>query len=245
MDDSKPKYKNSSDTPVFKKSRNLFALNFARLSCAETLILCEGYMDVIALHSAGFTNAVATLGTAITAEQARMMSRYTKKVVISYDADEAGQKAAARAIKMLGEVGLDVTILRVPGAKDPDEYIKQFGADKFRQILNESKGRFEYSMDNILARYDMNIPQDKIKALHEAQKLISETYSSAERDLYIQTVASKFGVDPKSVKSDVDRMVARAVNKYKKENGYRIAAVERVQKDGTIQEVKNYEETGI
>ena len=222
MDDSKPKYKNSSDTPVFKKSRNLFALNFARLSCAETLILCEGYMDVIALHSAGFTNAVATLGTAITAEQARMMSRYTKKVVISYDADEAGQKAAARAIKMLGEVGLDVTILRVPGAKDPDEYIKQFGADKFRQILSESKGRFEYSMDNILARYDMNIPQDKIKALHEAQKLISETYSSAERDLYIQIVASKFGVDPKSVKSDVDRMVARAVNKYKKENAAKI-----------------------
>ena len=114
MDDSKPKYKNSSDTPVFKKSRNLFALNFARLTCAEEIILCEGYMDVIAMHAAGFTNAVATLGTAITSEQARMMSRYTKKVIISYDADEAGQKAAARAIKMLTEVGLDVTILKVP-----------------------------------------------------------------------------------------------------------------------------------
>jgi DNA primase len=179
-------------------------------------------MDVIALHSAGFTNAVATLGTAITAEQARMMSRYTKKVIISYDADEAGQKAADRAIKMLGEVGLDVTILKVPGAKDPDEYIKQFGADKFRQLLTETKGRFEYSMDNILLRYDLNIPQDKIKALHEAEKLISETYSSAERDLYIQSVAKKFGVDSKSVKSDVDRLVSRAVNKYKKETAAKI-----------------------
>ena len=222
MDDSKPKYKNSSDTPVFKKSKNLFALNFARLNCAETMILCEGYMDVIALHSAGFTNAVATLGTAITAEQARMMSRYTKKVIISYDADEAGQKAAARAIKMLGDVGLDVTILKVPGAKDPDEYIKQFGADKFRQLLSESKGRFEYSMDNILARYDLNVPQDKVKALAEAEKLISETYSSAERDLYIQSVAKKFGVDPKSVKSDVDRIISRAASKFKKENTAKI-----------------------
>ena len=222
MDDSKPKYKNSSDTPVFKKSKNLFALNFARLSCAETMILCEGYMDVIALHSAGFTNAVATLGTAITAEQARMMSRYTKKVIISYDADEAGQKAAARAIKMLTDVGLDVTILRVPGAKDPDEYIKQYGADKFKQLLTESKGRFEYSMDNILSRYNLDVPQEKIKALHEAEKLISETYSSAERDLYIQSVAKRFGVDAKSVKSDVDRAISRATAKYKKENAQKI-----------------------
>ena len=217
MDDSKPKYKNSSDTPVFKKSRNLFALNFARLTCEDALILCEGYMDVIALHSAGFTNAVATLGTAITSEQARMMSRYTKKVIISYDADEAGQKAAARAIKMLGEVGLDVTILKVPGAKDPDEYIKQFGADKFKQLLTDSKGRFEYSMDNILSRYDINSPDDKIKALHEAEKLISETYSSAERDLYIQSVAKMFGVDQKSIKSDVDRIIAKAARAYKRD----------------------------
>ncbi len=222
MDDSKPKYKNSSDTPVFKKSKNLFALNFARLSCAETMILCEGYMDVIALHAAGFTNAVATLGTAITSEQARMMSRYTKKVIISYDADEAGQKAAARAIKMLGDVGLDVTILKVPGAKDPDEYIKQFGADKFRQLLTESKGRFEYSMDNILSRYNIDLSAEKIKALREAEKLISETYSSAERDLYIQYVAKKFGVEHKSVKADVDRMVSRETAKYKKENAQKI-----------------------
>ena len=222
MDDSKPKYKNSSDTPVFKKSRNLFALNFARLACAETIILCEGYMDVIAMHAAGFTNAVATLGTAITAEQARMMSRYTKKVIISYDADEAGQKAAMRAIKMLSDVGLDVTILKVPGAKDPDEYIKTFGADKFKELLSNTKTKFEYNSDNILSKYDLNLPQDKIRALQEIEKLISETYSSAERDIYIRIIAQKFEVDPQSVKNDVERILSRAIRERKKGEAERI-----------------------
>lgn len=222
MDDSKPKYKNSSDTPVFKKSRNLFALNFARHHCAESMILCEGYMDVIAMHSAGFENAVATLGTAITTEQARMMSRYTKKVIISYDADEAGQKAAMRAVKMLTDVGLDVSILKVPGAKDPDEYIKKFGADKFRQVLNASKSKFDYNLENILSKYDINLPQDKVKALHECEKLISETYSSAERDIYIQNISKLFGVDAKSIKSDVDRIIAKATTARRKEESTKI-----------------------
>lgn len=222
MDDSKPKYKNSSDTPVFKKSRNLFALNFARHHCQDSLILCEGYMDVIAMHAAGFENAVATLGTAITSEQARMMSRYTKKVIISYDADEAGQKAAMRAVKMLTEVGLDVTILKVPGAKDPDEYIKQFGADKFKQVLSQSKSKFDYNLENILTRYDINLPQDKVKALHESEKLISETYSSAERDIYIQNISKLFGVDAKSIKSDVERIITRANNLRRKEESNKI-----------------------
>lgn len=222
MDDSKPKYKNSSDTPVFKKSRNLFALNFARHHCAESLILCEGYMDVIAMHAAGFENAVATLGTAITSEQARMMSRYTKKVIISYDADEAGQKAAMRAVKMLTEVGLDVTILRVPGAKDPDEYIKKFGADKFRQVLSQSKSKFDYNLDIILSRYDINLPQDKIKALQESEKLISETYSSAERDIYIQNISKLFGVDKNSVKDDVERMISKANAARRKEESNKV-----------------------
>ena len=222
MDDSKPKYKNSSDTPVFKKSRNLFALNFARLACEEALILCEGYMDVIALHSAGFTNAVATLGTAITAEQARMMSRYTKKVIISYDADEAGQKAADRAIKMLGEVGLDVTILRVPGAKDPDEYIKTYGAEKFKALLTGSKSRFDHHFDGILSKYNLDLPQEKIKALREAEKLISDTYSKAERDIYIRIVAQKFEIQPQSVKSDVDNIVSKLARKWKREESERV-----------------------
>ena len=222
MDDSKPKYKNSSDTPVFKKSRNLFALNFARLHCEETIILCEGYMDVIAMHAAGFENAVATLGTAITSEQARMMSRYTKKVIISYDADEAGQKAAQRAISMLSDVGLDVTILKVPGAKDPDEYIKANGSDKFRALLSASKSRFDYNMDNILGKHDISLPQEKIKALRECEKMVSETYSAAERDIYIREIAKKFDVDQKSVKSDVDRIVSKNNYQRRKEEAGKI-----------------------
>ena len=222
MDDSRPKYKNSSDTPVFKKSRNLFALNFARHTCQEQIILCEGYMDVIALHSAGFENAVATLGTAITSEQARIMSRYTKKVIISYDSDEAGQKAAMRAVKLLSEVGLDVTILKVNGAKDPDEYIKKYGADKFRQLLSQSKSKFDYNLDSILAKYDINLQADKVKALAESEKLISETYSSAERDLYIQTVSKLFGVEAKSVKNDVDKMISKAERQWKKDESSRV-----------------------
>ncbi len=222
MDDSKPKYKNSSDTPVFKKSRNLFALNFARLACEDAMILCEGYMDVIALHAAGFTNAVATLGTAITAEQARMMSRYTKKVIICYDADEAGQKAAMRAIKMLGDVGLDVTILKVPDAKDPDEYIKKFGHDKFKRLIEGSKNKFDYNMENILSKYDITVSAERIKALRELTKLISETYSSAERDVYIQIVSKTLSVDPKSVKADVDRVLAATRRTRKKEESAKI-----------------------
>ena len=222
MDDSKPKYKNSSDTPVFKKSRNLFALNFARHHSSESIVLCEGYMDVIALHSAGFENAVATLGTAITSEQARLMSRYTKKVIISYDADEAGQKAAMRAIKLLSDVGLDVTILKVPGAKDPDEYIKSFGAEKFKTLLSESKSKFDYNFEAILSRDNLDSSNDKIKALGESEKLISEVYSSAERDIYIKTVAQKFEVDPRSVKLDVDKFIRKGNALKRKEESNRI-----------------------
>ena len=216
MDDSKPKYRNTMDTPVFKKSRNLFALNFAKQVCSESIILCEGYMDVIAMHSAGFTNAVATLGTAITAEQARLMSRYTKKVIISYDADEAGQKAAQRAMKMLDEVGLDVGVIRVPGAKDPDEYIKTYGKEKFREVISGSKTKFEYNMESILSRFDLNIPQDKINALLELEKMISWVNSKAERDIYIQSVSKKIGVEPQSVRDDVERLVKKNINAQRK-----------------------------
>ncbi|MBQ2793152.1 MAG: DNA primase [Clostridia bacterium] len=217
MDDSKPKYKNSSDTPVFKKLRNLFALNFARHTCQETIILCEGYMDVIALHSAGFTNAVATLGTAITSEQARLMSRYTKRVLICYDADEAGQKAAQRALGMLEEVGLEVRVISIPGAKDPDEYIKKYGRDRFNDVLSAAKSKFEYNLQRILSRYDINIPQQKIDAIKDLAFMISEIYSSAERDVYIREVARRMGISYESLKSVVDSQVRKNAENKKKE----------------------------
>ena len=222
MDDSKPKYKNTMDTPVFKKSRNLFALNFARQSCSERIILCEGYMDVIALHSAGFTNAVATLGTAITAEQARLMSRYTKKVIISYDADEAGQKAAVRAMRLLEEVGLEVGVLKMPDAKDPDEYIKKHGKEKFAEVISGSKSKFEYTMDSILAKYDITLPQDLINALGELERVISGIYSRAERDVYIRFVADKLGAKIESVTQDVEALVRKNALRRKAEESKKL-----------------------
>ncbi len=217
MDGSVPKYKNSSDTPVFKKSRNLFALNFARLTCAERLILCEGYMDVIAMHSAGFTNAVASLGTAITEEQARIISRYTKKVIISYDSDEAGQKATERALKIFSSVGVDVSVLRIPGSKDPDEYIKTYGKEKFEELLGDVKSEFDYKLESVLSRYDIQLPQDRIKALKETENLISEIYSAAERDIYIRTVSEIFAVEKHSIKNDVERIMSSRTAKRAKE----------------------------
>ena len=205
--ETKPKYKNTADTPVYKKTRNVFALNFARHTCQEKLILCEGYMDVIALHSAGLTNAIATLGTAITSDQARLMRNYTKQVVICYDSDEPGQKAAQKALRVLGEVGLDVRVIVIPGSKDPDEYIKTFGADKMRDVINNAKAEFEYKMDNILSKFDINLAQDKIKAIQLLENEISNIYSQAERDIYINIVATYFSIDQSSVKADVERMI--------------------------------------
>lgn len=222
MDDSKPKYKNSSDTPVFKKLRNLFALNFARHTCAQTVILCEGYMDVIALHAAGFTNAVATLGTAITSEQARLLSRYTKRVIITYDADEAGQKAALRAMSMLSEVGLEVSVLKIPDAKDPDEYIKKFGRDKFKALIDNSRSKFEYNMERILSKYNVEFPQEKINALAELVDLISGFYSEVERDVYIQAVSKQLGVPFAGVKNDVNRKISLKKKRFMKEEGQRV-----------------------
>lgn len=206
MDDSKPKYLNTSDTPAFKKSKNLFALNYARNHCAEEMILCEGYMDVIALHSAGFENAVATLGTSITSEHARIMAKYTKKVIISYDSDDAGRAAADKAMRLLGEVGLDVRILQVTDAKDPDEYIKKFGRDRFKNLLSGSKTGFEYKMTSVLSGYDISSSEQLIKASNALCAIIAGTASGVEREVYISIVADKLGLSKDSLKNDVERM---------------------------------------
>ncbi|MBO5022943.1 MAG: DNA primase [Clostridia bacterium] len=205
-DESKPKYLNTSDTPVFKKSRNLFALNFARSACEEYLILCEGYMDVIAVNIAGFPNAVATLGTALTSEQARIMAKYTKKVVIAYDSDDAGQAAAKRAIPLLTEAGLEVSVLKMHDAKDPDEYIKKFGAAKFRELIEGSRGKFDFLCDGVLKKHDINVPDEKVKAAHEICELIAAIHSSVERSVYIAKSAERLSLDEKSLRSDVERI---------------------------------------
>ncbi len=206
MDDSKPKYLNSSDTPAFKKSKQLFALNFAKNCCAEKMVLCEGYMDVIALHAAGFEYAVATLGTAITPDHARIFSKYTQKVIISYDSDEAGQNAANKAMRILGEVGMDVRVLKLNGAKDPDEYIRRFGADKFRQVLDQSRTGFDHKAEQILSRYDITVGSDKIKATGEICALIAEYWSGVEREVYLAQASTMLGLPVDVLKNSVTQI---------------------------------------
>ena len=216
MGDVQPKYLNTSDTPGFKKSRNLFALNYAKNHCEESMILCEGYMDVIALHGAGFENAVATLGTAITPEQARMFAKYTKKVYISYDSDAAGQRAADKAFRMLSEVGVETKIISMTGAKDPDEFIKKFGKVAFSRLLEGSKTQFEFEFDRILAKHDVTTTDGRVKAGAAVCKVLSEVRSRVERELYVARVAEKLGLSADSIKADVASLIRRKSAEQKK-----------------------------
>ena len=216
LDDSKPKYLNTSDTPAFKKSKHLFALNFAKAQTdtPTEMILCEGYMDVIALHEAGFENAVATLGTAITPDQARIFAKYTKKVIITYDSDSAGQTAADKAMRLLSEVGVDVRVLRLSGAKDPDEYIKKFGKDSFKSVLRESKSSFDYKLDKILAGKDISQPQVLIRVSGEVCTVIAASSSGVEREIYIAAASKRLGISADSLKTDVERIRRRQIREF-------------------------------
>lgn len=209
LDDSKPKYLNSNDTPVFKKSRCLFALNFAKNGKAAHLILCEGYMDAIALHQAGFTNAVATLGTALTPEQARLMARYTKEVVVSYDSDEPGRNAARRAIGLLTPAGLNVRVLHIEGGKDPDEFIKTYGSDRFRLMLEKCGNHIEYRLNDAMSKYHLEVAEERAACLKEAVAVLATVPSMVERDVYAGRLADKLGVDKESILADADRLASR------------------------------------
>ena len=206
LDDSKPKYLNSNDTPVFKKSRCLFALNFAKNGNNNTMILCEGYMDAIALHQAGFRNSVATLGTALTPEQSRLMARYAREVIISYDSDAAGRNAAQRAIGLLTAAGLSVRVLHIEGGKDPDEFIKTYGAERFRRMLEKSGNHIEYRLNEAMARYDLNITEQRAAYLKEAAEVLATVQSHVERDVYAGRLADQLGVSRESILADADRI---------------------------------------
>jgi DNA primase len=202
LDDSVPKYLNSRDTPVFSKSRCLFALNFAKNGNSGTLILCEGYMDAIALHQAGFRNAVATLGTALTSEQARLMSRYAKEVIISYDSDAPGRKAADRAIGLLRAAGLGVRVLRIEGGKDPDEFIKTYGAERFKIMLDKCGNHIEYGINSLREKYDINITEQRAAFLKDAAKILAGVGSNVEREVYAARLGEELGVSKESILSD-------------------------------------------
>lgn len=214
MSDQKPKYLNTSDTIVFNKSQNLFSLNNAKNSGSRRLILCEGYMDVIALNQAGFTDAVATLGTALTTEQAMLMKRYCDEVVICYDADEAGQKATARAINILRNVGLIVRVITIPDGKDPDEYIRKNG-DKgpsmFKNILESSGNDIEYRLIKLKQNFDLTTAEGKFAYLSQAIKVLATLDNSIEQDLYASKLATEVNVEKNSI---VEQIKKSARNKY-------------------------------
>ncbi len=208
MTDQKPKYLNTSDTPVFKKSANLFSLNNAKNAGTRTLLLCEGYMDVIAVNQAGFANAVATLGTALTAEQATLIKRYADEVVICYDADEAGQKATARAIPILRGAGLLVRVLSIPNGKDPDEYIKSQGADgpeAFRAIIEKSGNDVDYRLQKLRADYNLQTSDGRVGYLEAASRLVAGISSAIEQDVYASKLCREFGLDKSAFMAQVEK----------------------------------------
>ena len=212
MTDQKPKYLNTSDTPVFKKSENLFSLNNAKNSGSRTLILCEGYMDVIAVNQAGFQNAVATLGTALTNEQALLMKRYADEVIICYDADEAGQKATARAIPLLRNAGLNIRVLNIPSGKDPDEFIRSHGADgpaAFRDIIEKSGNDVEYRLQKLKKQYNTETNEGRVGYLNAAAQLIATINGDIERDVYTSIVCKEFEVDKEAFKRQVNSNIRR------------------------------------
>ncbi len=225
MSDQKPKYLNTSDTFVFNKSQNLFSLNNAKNSKSDELILCEGYMDVIALNQAGFTNAVATLGTALTADQAALMKRYCKEVIVCYDADEAGQKATARAIDILRRAGLSVKIVTVPDGKDPDEFIKRHG-DKghaaFKNLLDNSGNDMDYRLYKLRSGFDMESPQGKLSYLNEGVKLLAELDNPMEREIYASRLSDETGVAKPSIMEQVNRLVKQKARSRRREEESRI-----------------------
>ncbi len=209
MDDSKPKYLNSPETMVFNKRRNLFAMNIAKKTKREYFLLAEGYMDVIALHQAGFDSAVASLGTSLTEEQAHLLTRYTKMVVICYDADTAGQSASQRAIDILKKAGLRVKILRIPGAKDPDEFIKTKGAEAFRRLIEQSDNDIRYRIQSAREKYDFTEDDQRILFLREAADIIAALENSIERDVYTASTAKLAGVTQEAFRQEVEQARVR------------------------------------
>ena len=213
MDNSTPKYLNSTDTLVFNKRKNLFAMNYAKKTKMGYIILVEGYMDAIALHQYGFDCAVASLGTSLTEDQATLLSKYTDQVVLIYDGDEAGQNATRRAIPMLEKAGLQVKVLKMRDAKDPDEYLKKFGADKFKVLLEESANRVEYQLGAIAKKYNISLDEERVKYIQECADLISTLPSPVQREVYSGRVADNAKISLEAMKLEVNKSFKRRMAK--------------------------------
>lgn len=221
LDDSKPKYINTGDTLVYKKTNELFALNFAKDSKEDALILCEGYMDVIAMHQAGFTNAVAGCGTALTTEQVRLISRYAKEVILTYDADEAGQKALQKAMTLFDQTDVKVRIPALVGGKDPDEIIRIYGRDKFKGMLEGASNETEFRLLALRRQYNLATTQGKIDFIGGALQILA-TLPPVEQDLYVSRLSEELGVERQNMKVQLQDLVARQGNRREKREFKRI-----------------------
>ncbi len=211
--DDGAKYINSSDTPVFKKSKNLYGLNLAKNSGSETVILTEGYMDTIALHQAGFNNAVGALGTSFTSDQANLLSRYFKEIVVTMDIDEAGQKATKRAIEILKTTGIKIRVLQVEGGKDPDEYIREYGAERFRMLLEGAKNDIEFKLLGVKNKVDINSDNGKLEYLNGAVDVLADVYDDMAVNIYAGRIAEETGVDKTTILKRVSKIKKSRDNK--------------------------------
>ncbi len=209
LDDSKPKYINTSDTLAFKKTNNLFALNFAKSAGNRQLILCEGYMDVIALHQAGFSNAVAALGTSFTADHARLIARYADEVVLIFDADSAGQKGAQRAIGLLRSTGVNIRVVTIPDGKDPDEFIRKNGADRFRLLVERSANDVEYRLQMLGQQHLLSSADGRVNYLRDAASLLAGLSSPIERDVYAGKLARELSVSKEAILQQIHYVLER------------------------------------
>ena len=207
LGDEKPKYINSPETLVYKKSKAMFALNIAKKSTSRRYILCEGYMDVISLHQAGFDTAVAACGTALTADQVRLLSEYADEVVLCYDSDEAGQKATARSLGLFAESPVKVSVLNIPGAKDPDEFIKKYGRERFESLLNGTSNAIEYKLAKVREKYDLARPADRVEYIKEAIRLLAGRLTPTEREVYAGRLAEETDVAKASVMAQLEAAV--------------------------------------
>ena len=217
MGDGSPKYLNSKETKLFDKSRNLYGLNFARSSRKKEIILCEGYMDVISMHQAGFTNAVAALGTAFTSGHGTLLKRYTENVILSFDSDEAGQRAILRAIPILKEAGLTVRVLDLTPYKDPDEFIKAKGAAEFSKLLVNAVHYISFEIACIQRKYNLKNPEHRVRFATEAAEILAKLDSEIERNVYLGEVSRVTGVEEEAIRSEIRKLVQKEDAAYQRE----------------------------
>lgn len=210
LDDSKPKYINSSDTLVYKKSLGVFGLNFAKNSKENSLILVEGYMDAISLHQAGFDNVIACLGTALTSEMAHLLSRYCDEIILSYDADEAGQKATARAISIFNSIGMKLKVIRLSGGKDPDEILRNYGPERFRSLIDGAANDIEFALVRLRNDYDLTTSDGKMKFLEKAAEVLANTRNRIAQDIYSSRLADELSVNKQTILIRIEQLSRRS-----------------------------------